>query len=55
MQEKTHKKEECPMKYEKPAVVLIKKATEAILGQGKPNNIVTEDRTATLNAYEADE
>lgn len=43
------------MKYEKPVLEVLKSATQAILGGGKPHPIVTEDRTATLMAYEADE
>lgn len=43
------------MKYEKPAIVAQKSAAETILGGGKPINVVTEDRHATMNAYEADE
>jgi hypothetical protein len=43
------------MKYEKPLLEALQTATQAILGGGKPTHIVTENRTATLHAYEADE
>jgi len=43
------------MKYEKPELQVLPTATQAILGGGKPDHIVTENRTATLRAYEADE
>lgn len=43
------------MKYEKPLLEVLPTATQAILGGGKPTHIVTENRQATLMAYEADE
>jgi hypothetical protein len=43
------------MKYEKPVLEVLQTATQAILGGGKPTHIVTENRQATLMAYEADE
>lgn len=44
------------MKYEKPAVVALKNATETILGGDKPRAHETDNpKTATTGAYEADE
>lgn len=43
------------MKYEKPSLQVLPIATQAVLGGGKPTQIVTENRHATLMAYEADE
>jgi len=43
------------MKYQKPVLEVLQTATQSILGGGKPTHIVTENRTATLMAYEADE
>jgi hypothetical protein len=44
------------MNYEKPAVVVLRDATETILGGGKPNFRQADNpKTATPCAYEADE
>jgi len=50
-------KGETKMTYNKPEVLLVGSAIEAILGGGKPFANVTDGppHTATINAYEADE
>ena len=50
-------KGETKMNYNKPEVLIMGSATEAILGGGKPFANVTDGppHTGTIGAYEADE